>query len=300
MIERWNSLLVVVSVLALLCAWEQPGSGQVRSPASGVADQPVLAQTWDRERRGYDSAAKNKRQSGDEVRLLSETMRLIKEYYFEDIPADLILENTYELLAMTMPPHCTEDVVALSDCTRLPEQCFMEALDGVCEKCGLVKDAVLRRALNILLRELDPNSSFLDTAMLKELEISMSGKFGGVGMVVSAKDGEYVVVSSFDSSPAEKAGIQAGDAIEEIDGRPLHGLSLLEVLSMVRGPAGSNMSVTIMKRGSGHIRKITLRRQIIRIPPVRFAMLNDGVGYLRIVNFQEQTVREVAKALTPV
>jgi carboxyl-terminal processing protease len=291
--------LVVVAVLLLLCAWERPGSGQVRSPEPGVADKQVLAQKWDRDRRADDPTTRSRRQRGEDMQLLSETMRLVKEYYFDDVSPRILLGKTFGLLAMTLPPQCTEDVEAVSDCPGLPEQCFMQAVDGISEKCGLDKDAVLRRALNFLLRELDPNSSFLDAAMLKELEISMSGKFGGVGMVVSAKDGEYVVVSRFDSSPAEKAGIQAGNVIEEIDGRPLDGLSLIEVLSMVRGTAGSNMSVTIRDPGTGQIRKVTLRRQVIRIPPVRFAMLDDGVAYLRIVNFQEQTVREVAKALTP-
>ena len=295
----WNFWLVIVSILVFLWAWEGPGSGQVRSPGPGVTDKPVLAQNWERQWPADDPAARSKRQRGEDAQLLSETMRLIKDYYFEDVSPQLVLGKAFELLAMTLPPQCTEDVDAVSDCSGLPEQCFMQAVAGISGKCGMDTDAVLRKALNILLRELDSNSSFLDAAMLKELEISMSGKFGGVGMVVSAKGGEYVVVSPFDSSPAEKAGIRAGDVIEEIDGHPLHGLSLLEVLAMVRGPAGSNMSVTIRDPGSGHIRNITLRRRVIRIPPVRFAMLEDGVGYLRIVNFQEQTVREVAKALTP-
>ena len=133
--------------------------------------------------------------------------------------------------------------------------------------------------------------------MLNELKITASGKFGGVGMVVSNRDGEYVVISCLEESPAYKAGIKAGDSVLAIDGEPIQGLPLPEVLSKVRGRVGSRISVAIKPRGTETIRRVDLRRRSIRIPPVRYTVLENGIGYLRIVNFQQGTAGEVFKAM---
>jgi len=265
----------------------------------GVFLTPVCArdvgsvQTTDdsiRERYGHRDPA---------ARLLSDVMRLISEYYVKALDERDVLADALQKLSLGLPPHCTEDFEPLADCKGDVSTCFMEAIDGIARCSGTEPENLVVKALGILLRDLDHNTSLLDQALLKELQISTSGKFGGVGMVVSPKDGDYVVVSCFDSSPASRAGIRAGDMIMEIDGTPLHGLSLLEVLKMVRGSAGTRMTVKIKGASGGKIRKAGMVRRIIRIPPVRFAMLKDRMGYLRIVNFQENTAREVVKALNP-
>jgi len=134
--------------------------------------------------------------------------------------------------------------------------------------------------------------------MLNELKISMSGTFGGVGMVVASKDDRYVVVSALDGSPAQKAGIKAGDTILEIDGYRLQGLPLPKVLSMVRGSSGSVINVLVESARSKELRAIKMRRQMIRIAPVRGIMLSHRIGYIRIVNFQENTSNELFRALS--
>ncbi len=106
-------------------------------------------------------------------------------------------------------------------------------------------DRLVIRAVNVFMQNLDANSSLMDPEALKELKIGTSGKFGGVGMVVNPKDGDYVVISPFEGTPAFKAGIKAGDIIMEIDGQSLHGLPLTEVLRKVRGPVGSTISVKV-------------------------------------------------------
>lgn len=233
------------------------------------------------------------------AKLLSDVMRLISEYYVRALDERIILDEALQKLSLGMPPHCTEDFEPLADCRREVATCFMDAIGEIARCSGMAPESLMVKALAILLRDLDPNTSLLDQALLKELEISTSGKFGGVGMVVSPKEGDYVVVSCFDYSPASRAGIRAGDMIMEIDGTPLHGLSLLEVLKMVRGSPGTKMTVRIKEASSGKIRKAQMVRRVIRIPPVRFTMLKDRMGYLRIVNFQEDTAREVVKALNP-
>ncbi len=231
------------------------------------------------------------------TRLFERVLRLIDTQYAEPISKRDVLEHVLKRLALTMLPQCMDGVPRMEDCAGPSEQCFYNAVEAIARNCGADKNRLLKNSMKMLLRDLDPNSGLLDSSLLKELKISTSGRFGGVGMVVSPKAGDYVVVSPFDGSPAYKAGIKSGDTIMEIDGKPLHGMPLMEVLQLVRGPAGSRMSLTIKDKKTGRIGRVRLRRRVIRVPPVRHTMLPDGIGYLRIVNFQNDTATLVKKAL---
>jgi carboxyl-terminal processing protease len=196
-----------------------------------------------------------------------------------------------------MLPHCVEDVQFSADCERHPQQFLADFLRGVLSRCNIGREQLFAMVLNALLSGLDPNSALLDADTMKELSIGTSGKFGGVGMVVTWRDGDYVVVSPFEGSPAYRAGIRAGDTVVKIDGQSLHGLALMDVLRKVRGPAGSMMSVSLRDARTGEIKQLRVRRQVITVPPVRYVRLDSGIGYLRIVNFQHNTASEVRKAL---
>ncbi|MBI5252035.1 MAG: PDZ domain-containing protein, partial [Desulfomonile tiedjei] len=119
---------------------------------------------------------------------------------------------------MCVLPTCTEEVGTFAECRDEPETCFVKAVSAAAEVCKIDMERNLLKALDLYLQELDPNSCLMDAGMLKELKIGTSGKFGGVGMVVTPKGGDYVVISPFEGSPAHKAGIKAGDIILEIDG----------------------------------------------------------------------------------
>jgi carboxyl-terminal processing protease len=222
-------------------------------------------------------------------------INLIVEHFVENISSEDLLKMVMDKLALVVLPQCVEDI---DKCSGDVDECFATDINTMATRCKLDVNRLLCAVLNISLQELDPNSCMMDAGMLKELEIGTSGKFGGVGMVVSAKGADYVVVSPFGGSPAYKAGIKAGDTILAIDGQSLHGLPLLEVLRKVRGPAGSTMSVTVTDSKSGSVRQIKLQRRTIRVPPVRYMWLEPKVGYLRIVNFQKGTAGEVYKALS--
>jgi carboxyl-terminal processing protease len=232
--------------------------------------------------------------AGSGFELFRDAINLIMEYYVEKISAQDLFKMVADKLPFVVLPQCVEDV---GKCSGNADQCFVSDINMMARRCNLDVNRLLCSALNISLQELDPNSCVMDAGLLKELEIGTSGKFGGVGMVVSAKGADYVVVAPFEGSPAYKAGIKAGDTILEIGGQPLHGLPLLEVLRKVRGPAGSIMSVMVRDNRSGSIRQIKLHRRMIRIPPVRYLLLERNIGYLRIVNFQKGTAAEVYKAL---
>jgi carboxyl-terminal processing protease len=224
-------------------------------------------------------------------------MHLIVENYVEKMSPEDLFKTVMDKLALVVLPQCMEDI---DKCSGDVDECFVTDINTMAMRCNLDVNRLLCAVLNISLQGLDPNSCMMDAAMLKELEIGTSGKFGGVGMVVSAKGADYVVVSPFGGSPAYRAGIRAGDTILAIDGQSLHGLPLLEVLRKVRGPAGSAMYVTVKDSKSGSVRQMKIQRRTIRIPPVRYLWLEPKVGYLRIVNFQKGTAGEVYKALSHV
>jgi carboxyl-terminal processing protease len=226
-----------------------------------------------------------------------QVVQLMRENYVHELSDQDIFLTPIEKMTFTLLPECTEDVQFHEDCSTHPEQCFVDFIRGVSSRCKYSREQLLTMALNAVLSSLDPNSSLLDPDMMKELTIGTSGKFGGVGMVVTWRDGDYVVVSPFEGAPAYKAGIQSGDTVMEIDGQVLHGLPLMEVLRKVRGPAGSIMRVSLKDGRTGEIKHLKVRRSVITVPPVRYAKLDNGIGYLRIVNFQHNTASEVRKAL---
>ncbi len=226
-----------------------------------------------------------------------EAVALLREHYVEKIPDQEIFQAIFDRFTMSVLPTCTEDLESISKCQENPETCFANAVSKAAELCKVNLERALLKTLNLYLQDLDPNSCLMDAGMLKELKIGTSGKFGGVGMVVTPKAGDYIVISPFEGSPAYKAGIKAGDTILEIDGEALHGLPLVEVLRKVRGPAGSIMSAKVKQAKSGEIRQFKIKRRMIQIPPVRFAMISPEVAYLRIVNFQEAVAADVQQAL---
>ncbi len=223
---------------------------------------------------GQAPAARLSAREGGGLGQFGEAVHLIMENYVKKISADDLLKIVMDKLSLVVLPHCMEDI---EPCSGDIDRCLATDINAMTARCNLDINRLLCSVLNISLQELDPNSCVMDAAMLKELEIGTSGKFGGVGMVVSAKGADYVVISPFEGSPAYKAGIKAGDTIVDIDGQSLHGLPLLEVLRKVRGPAGSIMSVRVMDGKSGGIRQVRLKRRTIRIPPVRYLVLEPKI-----------------------
>ncbi len=246
---------------------------------------------------GHKESVKHRRLSLRGRKLFRDTMGLIRKHYVERLSEREILTASLEKLALILPPRCLEEVPRVKGCRDDPETCFSSTLSEMAAHCKLDPESLLLSALNFLLSDLDHNSSLLDPGMLREVRISTSGKFGGIGMVVTRRGDDYVVISSIEGTPAHKAGIRGGDIVLEIDGERIRGMPLPRVLRKVRGPAGSSIRVTLKNKEEGTIRSHRLKRKLIRIGPVRSAVLPGGIGYLRIVNFQETTAREVRRAL---
>jgi carboxyl-terminal processing protease len=158
-------------------------------------------------------------------------------------------------------------------------------------------DKLIREAINGMVHGLDPHSDFLDADAYKELQISTQGKFGGLGIEVGVEDGIIKVVSPIEDTPAFRAGIKAGDLIVKIDDTVTRGLPLSKAVEKMRGKPGTQIVLTIARKDVDMPLTFTLTREIINFRSVRAKLIEPGYGYLRIVQFQDRTGEDMAKAL---
>lgn len=152
-------------------------------------------------------------------------------------------------------------------------------------------------AINGMLAALDPHSSFMTPDTFKDLKVETKGAFGGLGIEISMKDGILIVISPIEDTPAQRAGIKAGDQILKIDDRFTKDLAITESVKRMRGAKGSKVVLTIMRDGFERPKEFTLIRDIIQVKSVKSRMLENGYGYVRIAQFQERTDEDMAKAL---
>jgi len=144
-------------------------------------------------------------------------------------------------------------------------------------------------ALNGAVGTLDPHSSFMTPDEFRELQIETKGKFSGIGIEIALKDGILTVVSPIEGTPAYQAGMKAGDQIVKINGTPTKNITLMEAVKKIRGPKGSKVTLTINREGFKHPKDVVLTRQVIPIRSVKARIAPDGIGYIRITNFQDST-----------
>ncbi|MBU3725526.1 MAG: S41 family peptidase [Burkholderiaceae bacterium] len=154
---------------------------------------------------------------------------------------------------------------------------------------------LITEAISGMLTGLDPHSSYLDADAFKELQEGTQGEFGGLGLEVGTEDGFVRVVSPIEGTPAEKAGVKAGDLIIKIDEKATKGLALNDAVKLMRGKPKTSVTLTISRKGQTKPLVFTIVRDIIQIQSVRSKMLEPGFGYLRITQFQEHTVENLVK-----
>jgi len=152
-------------------------------------------------------------------------------------------------------------------------------------------------AINGMLTALDPHSSFMPPDTYKELKLDTKGEFGGLGIEISIKDGILTVISPIEDTPAYRAGMKAGDQILKIDDKFTKDLTIMEAVKRMRGVKGTKVTLTIMREGFDKPKEFPLTRDIIQVKSVKFKMLDDGYGYVRIAQFQEKTADDLQKAL---
>lgn len=150
-------------------------------------------------------------------------------------------------------------------------------------------EELLESAVRGMLYELDPHSVFLQPKAYDELQTSISGVFGGLGIEVTMENGFLKVVSPIDDTPASKAGLKPEDLILEIDDTFVKGKTLSEAVELLRGEVGSTVKLNILSVGDNKPRRVKIERDEIKIRSVRSEMLEPGYGYLRITQFQAKT-----------
>jgi len=159
-------------------------------------------------------------------------------------------------------------------------------------------ETILKNAIKGMLSGLDPHSNYLDKESFEDLKEGTTGEFGGLGMEVGMEDGFIKIIAPIDDTPAQKAGIKAGDLIIRIGDKPAKGMSLNDAVKIMRGKPGSKITLTILRDGDKKSREITITRAIIRVSSVKSKLLEKNYGYLRISSFQSRTAKQLKKALS--
>ncbi|HET57957.1 MAG TPA: S41 family peptidase [Deltaproteobacteria bacterium] len=201
---------------------------------------------------------------------------LLAALCFRGIPAFSADETTYKNLKK------------FSEILDMIERNYVEETDS---------DMLIQGAIEGMMKNLDPHSTYMTEEMYKELQVDTRGEFGGLGIVISMKDGILTVVSPVEDTPAFEAGIMAGDAIAKINGEDTKDLTIMDAVHKLRGPRGTEVTISIMREGFDEPKDYTITRDIIKIKSVKHRILQDNIAYIRISSFQENTTDDLEAAL---
>lgn len=158
-------------------------------------------------------------------------------------------------------------------------------------------EQLVKNAIDGMLSNLDPHSSYLDEKDFENMRVNTRGEFGGLGIEVGMENGFVKVVSPIDDTPAYRAGMKAGDFITHIDEEPVMGLSLSEAVEKMRGRVGAEILLTVVREGVDEPFDVEIIRDIIKIRSVRNRIEQEDVGYIRITTFNQNTVTNVEDAI---
>jgi len=155
---------------------------------------------------------------------------------------------------------------------------------------------LIEDAINGMLQSLDPHSSYVNPEAFRDLQVSTSGEYGGLGMEVTTEEGFVKVIAPIDDTPAKRAGVKAGDYITEIEGESILGVSLTDAVNRMRGKPGEPITITVAREDEDQI-EITMVREVIKRQVVKHE-IKDGVGYIRISQFNEKANTGLADAIS--
>ena len=156
---------------------------------------------------------------------------------------------------------------------------------------------LLENAIRGMLSGLDPHSAYLIPDDYQDLQAGTSGEFGGLGIEVGMEDGFVKVIAPIDDTPAQRAGVEAGDLIIRLDDVPVKGMALPDAVKVMRGRPGTDIVLTIVREGTDRPIRITITRDVIRVTSVRSRPLEPGYGYVRISQFQTRTGESLREAV---
>ena len=181
-----------------------------------------------------------------------------------------------------------ESLKVFTDAISLIQKNYVEKVNS--------KDLVYG-AMKGMLEGLDPHSSFMNPDTFKEMQVDTKGEFGGLGIEITMKDGILMVVSPIEDTPAFKAGIKPGDIIIKIDGKGTKDMTLMDAVKMMRGPKGTQVTITIARESLAEPKDFAITRDIIAVKSVKSKTLESGYGYVRVAQFQEKTDTDLDNVL---
>jgi len=158
-------------------------------------------------------------------------------------------------------------------------------------------DKLVEGSIKGMLQTLDPHSSYLTPDMLKQVEVETKGVFGGLGIEIGIKDDILTIIAPIDDTPAFRAGLQAGDKIMKIEDDFTKDMTVMDAVKRLRGEPGTTVTIWIGRKGVAELMPFTITRDIIKIRSVKSKDLGDGIGYVKLLQFQQDTTAELEKAL---
>jgi len=176
---------------------------------------------------------------------------------------------------------------------------FSEVLNKIDKEYveSINQNDVMDAAINGVLQSLDPYSAYMSPEMFDDMQTETSGQFGGLGIEVGMEHGVVKVISPIDNSPASRAGVKAGDYIVKINNTQVQGKSLTEAVELMRGPVGSEIEITVRRRGVKKAIIFNIIREIIKIESVKSKYIDNNIGYLRLTSFNENSGDQIKKKI---
>ncbi|MBU0899578.1 S41 family peptidase [bacterium] len=185
------------------------------------------------------------------------------------------------------------------ECLELFSKSLNLIKNNYVDSTKLEDEKLIYGAIEGLIKKLDdPYSRFMDPEEYKEMKVETSGSFGGLGIVIGIKDEKLTVISPIEDTPAYKIGIKAGDIITLIEDKNTKGITLSEAVRMLRGPKGSKVTMTIQREGEKDLLNFTIIRDIIKIDSAKSDLIQEKVGYLRIITFNQNTPFELDREIS--
>ena len=176
---------------------------------------------------------------------------------------------------------------------------FSEVLDKINKEYveDINQSEVMDAAINGVLQSLDPYSAYMSPESFQNMQTETSGEFGGLGIEVSMEAGVVKVISPIDGSPADEVGVKAGDYIVKINENQVQGKTLTEAVDLMRGPVGSDIEITVRRKGVKKAIVFKITREIIKIQSVKSKKINDNIGYIRLTAFNENSSTQIKKKI---
>ncbi len=191
-------------------------------------------------------------------------------------------------IGSTVPPQTYEKLKIFTDVVSIVQRNYAEDVES---------EEIIYSAIRGMLQGLDPHSSFMTPENYKEMQVETRGSFGGIGIEIGIRDEMLTVIAPLEDTPAFRAGIKAGDKIIKIEDKFTKGMTLFDAVKLMRGKRGTDITISIMRKGFKNPQPYTITRDVIKIKSVKFRELEDGFGYIRIAQFKEKTSSEVEEAL---